>query len=333
MKRQEPKQREPENAEEADASDAEAEARDGSGDDVDSASAPRAKTKRRPVAAAKQARRRAAASDDDGDDVDDVDDNDDNDDDEVTGAPVVRARASSAAGNSIEADARRFRNLVIQLGFIAAAAAVVFWFVQAARSDQRRAACSATCALAPAYAGRNRTAPDFELPALDGKTYKLSSFRGKTVILNFWASWCDPCREEMPSLARLALAIKNRKDVVFLTVSVDEEDASIYDTLGTMFATDDELKAKIAAGTIPFVVMRDVDMKVVRGLYGTTKYPETWIIDGDGYIRARYDGARDWSSATAFDAIESVGRGAGCLADFQNGKPTGTLSTKLCEGE
>lgn len=124
--------------------------------------------------------------------------------------------------------------------------------------------------------------------------------------------------------------INGCKDVVLVTVSVDEDEESMRDTLKTRFATDDELKAKIAPGSVPFIVLRDPEMKVVHDVYGTSKYPETWIIDGDGYIRSRFDGAREWSSAMAFNVIESTGEGSGCLVDFQNGKPTGSFS-KLCD--
>ncbi|MBL9024426.1 MAG: TlpA family protein disulfide reductase [Myxococcales bacterium] len=226
----------------------------------------------------------------------------------------------------------RGRNFAIQLAFILVAAGGVFSFVQAAKNDQMRALCSATCALAPAYAGRNRTAPDFALPDMDGNTVSLSSFRGKTVVLNFWASWCDPCREEMPSLARLAMMLKKRKDVVLVTVSVDEEKTAITDTLTALFAADDELKDKLRPGEIPFLVLHDPEMKVVRDGYGTTKYPETWILDKDGFIRSRFDGARDWSGALALDAINAATRDPGCLADIVQGKPQGKYA-RLCDGE
>src|SRR5688500_14694240 len=87
------------------------------------------------------------------------------------------------------------------LASIAVAAVAVFGFVRAAQNDQRRTTCSALCALTPAYAGKNRLAPDFELPDMNGTPVKLSSFRGKTVVVNFWTKTCKPCLEEMPALA------------------------------------------------------------------------------------------------------------------------------------
>jgi thiol-disulfide isomerase/thioredoxin len=224
------------------------------------------------------------------------------------------------------------RNTLAQLGFIALAATSVFGFVQAAKGDHQRSACTATCALVPAWAGRNRLAPDFTLNDLDGKEFALSSLRGKTVVLNFWASWCDPCREEMPSLAKLALLLRKHPDVVLVTVSVDEQPQTIRDTLEVLFRSDEELRDRLAKGEIPFAVLHDPEMAVVKGRFGTTMYPETWVIDPEGYIRARYDGARDWAGALALEAIRSTTRGAGCLADFERSKPTGAFA-RLCEPE
>src|SRR5262245_50128995 len=102
----------------------------------------------------------------------------------------------------------------LQLGFIVLAAVAVFGFVRAAQNDQRRSSCSALCALSPAYAGRDRSAPDFELPDLDGRKVRLSSYRGKTVILNFWTRTCRPCLEEMPTIAELAKIARRRTDFV-----------------------------------------------------------------------------------------------------------------------
>ena len=69
-----------------------------------------------------------------------------------------------------------------------------------------------------------KTAPDFELETLDGKKAKLSDYRGKKVILNFWASWCPPCREEMPEFQKIA---ENNPDIVVLGVNLQESKEAI----------------------------------------------------------------------------------------------------------
>lgn len=254
-----------------------------------------------------------------------------------------RASAGSAPVAAVQAfeisavdEGKRRRNLIIQLGFIALAAAVVYGFVQAAKNDQMRAVCSATCALRPQYAGRNRTAPDFTLVDADGKSVTLSQFKGKTVVMNFWASWCEPCLEEMPSLARLAVALEDRKDIVFLTVNTDEDATVMREKLLDKLTQDPNVEKKvlqrIESGALPFLILRDPELSVSKGLYGTTMYPETWIIDPKGFIRSRFDGPREWDSGSARRTIEAVSQGPGCLADFSQGKPVGTYA-RLCDPE
>jgi len=221
---------------------------------------------------------------------------------------------------------------LLQGVFIVLAAVAVFGFVRAAKNDQAHAACTAVCAMNPAYAGRNRRAPDFTLPDLDGKSVSLSSFRGRTVVLNFWSSTCGPCRDEMPSLAKLGLILKDHPEIALVTVTVDDDPQVVKDTLQVLFATDPEAKEAINGGPIPFPVLFDPELKVGRDLYGTTMYPETWIIDPQGYIRMRYDGPFDWSNPLAMNAIQSPGKGTGCIASIDLGKPVGP-NASLCDSE
>ena len=209
----------------------------------------------------------------------------------------------------------------IQVGFIGLSAVAVYSFVSAARADLRRSACSALCILRPAYAGANRSAPDFELPDLDGHRVRLSSFRGKTVVLNFWTKACGPCLEEMPSLATLARIAEHRSDFVVLTVSTD---GSLGDARDAAYAA--------AGGKPPFTVLVDADASIVRDRYGTRLYPETWIIDPSGVIRARFDGARDWSTALAVELAEKVSMGATCPAEVVDSRPTGAFANACDDG-
>jgi len=194
---------------------------------------------------------------------------------------------------------------VVQLGFILAAAVAVFGFVTAAKNDQQRASCTALCGLGPAYAGRDRLAPDFELPDLEGKPVRLSSFRGKVVFLNFWTETCEPCKAEMPSLATLAKVAKGRKDMVVVTVTIDEDRQKVRDLLSVLLD-----------GETPFPVLFDEDSQIVKGKFGTTLFPETWVIDKDGVIRARFDGGRDWSNASAIEIGEMVKKPKSFPLDF-----------------
>ena len=207
-----------------------------------------------------------------------------------------------------------------QLAFIVIAGIAVFAFITMAKDSETRRACVPVCAMRPAYAGRNRTAPDFELPTADGSRARLSQFRGKTVILNFWTTTCQPCLEEMPSLADLARVLRTRSDVVVLTVSTDANKETAVSALQTLLH---EPKS-------PFPILLDPESTVVKDKFGTTLFPETWIIDPSGVIRARFDGARDWSNALVLDLIESFERPLACGVEFESGRPSGA-GAAICE--
>jgi peroxiredoxin len=141
------------------------------------------------------------------------------------------------------------------------------------------------------YLGNDRLAPDFELPQADGTSWRLRDHRGKVIVMNFWTVTCQPCVEEMPSLVSLARILEERGgDVELVTVSVDDD----WDTVHGVVPADSAL-----------TVLLDADRAVVNDKFGTRLFPETWIIDRDGVIRLRLDGARDWSSGVAIDVIDT----------------------------
>jgi peroxiredoxin len=209
---------------------------------------------------------------------------------------------------------------LLQMAFIVVAATAVYSFVAMAKDSETRRACVPVCAMRPAYAGRNRMAPDFTLPDADGKQVQLSHYRGKTVVLNFWTTTCQPCLEEMPSLADLAKVLAKRDDVVVLTISTDLTKDIALSALQTLLR---EPKP-------PFQVLFDPESNVVHDKFGTELFPETWVIDPKGVIRARFDGARDWSNALVLDLIESFERPVTCGLEFQSGKPVGAEAA-ICE--
>jgi peroxiredoxin len=208
-----------------------------------------------------------------------------------------------------------------QVFFIGVAAYGVFGFVSAAQRDQSRSNCSALCALAPAYAGRNRIAPDFELKDMKGNPVRLSQYRGKTVVLNFWTRTCRPCLEEMPSIVKLAQIAKGRSDFVVVTVSTDAGPDEVKDIL-----------TEAVGGEAPFPVLFDSEQEVVTDKYGTKLFPETWIIDPRGVVRARFDGTRDWTSPVMLDLIQMVARPGGCPVEFEGGKPGGPRMSLCGDG-
>ncbi len=194
-----------------------------------------------------------------------------------------------------------------------------FGFVATAQDGEKRRSCTALCALRPDYSARNRLAPDFELPDLDGRKVKLSSFRGKTVILNFWTKTCRPCLEEMPSLASLAKGMRPYKDLAFVTITTDESAADARDTL----------KSVLGGNEIPFIVLVDSESSVVRDKFGTKLFPETWFIDPKGVIRVRFDGPRDWAGPLPLDLAKSLGGPIPCDVQYAAGQARGAHAN-LC---
>jgi peroxiredoxin len=139
-----------------------------------------------------------------------------------------------------------------------------------------------------------KKAQDFAMQ-LDGKPAHLSDFRGKIVVLNFWATWCAPCIEETPSLNRLQKYIASRNGVV-LGVAADE-DPAVYEK----FLQDN--------GVI-FQTYRDPDTKnnhsPIAESYGTTRYPETYIIDRNGKIARKIISFQEWDSPEMLKYFDSI---------------------------
>jgi peroxiredoxin len=207
----------------------------------------------------------------------------------------------------------------VELAFIACAALGVYGFVTAVKDGETRRSCTSLCALRPEYAARNRLAPDFELPSMTGGKVRLSSYRGKAVILNFWTKTCRPCLEEMPSIADLAKALKAHPGVALVTVTTDESAADARDTL----------RSVLGGGDAPFEVLIDAEGGVVGDKYGTKLFPETWFIDQQGVIRARFDGGRSWASPLTIDLAESLSNPLQCAVIFEGGKARGPMAS-LC---
>jgi peroxiredoxin len=204
--------------------------------------------------------------------------------------------------------------------FVLLAAVLVYSFVTVARQGESRRECSALCLSHPNYAGATLTAPDFQLKDLTGREISLSSYKGKVVVLNFWASWCGPCREELPDIRDLTHILAPDKDVAVVTVSVDHGPDDVRDLLKTSLKEDP-----------PFPVLFDPDGNTAVGpKFGTHQFPETWLIDKRGVIRARFDGTRPWSNAIWVETIEEL-RGSGyCPVEIKEGATTGKAA-HFCE--
>jgi peroxiredoxin len=153
------------------------------------------------------------------------------------------------------------------------------------------------CLLALLLAGCNRhlgskppavgeAAPQFTI-ADSGRTVSLSQFHGHVVVLNFWATWCPPCLEELPSFVEMSEKAQQR-GVVVLAVSEDERESDYRN----------------------FLDQHHLDMLTVRDrrrsaapLYGTFSYPETYIIDPNGIIQRKFVGPTDWTKPEILESL------------------------------
>ena len=143
---------------------------------------------------------------------------------------------------------------------------------------------------APVAAGSQ--AADFKLEKLDGTTVSLQSLKGKVVFLNVWATWCEPCREEMPSMETLYDELKSNKDFVMLAVSQDTKGKSA-------------VVPYVEKNGYHFEILLDPENKVGDS-YSVSGVPETFIIDRRGRIVAHHMGAFDWSRPDVKEALRQL---------------------------
>ena len=134
----------------------------------------------------------------------------------------------------------------------------------------------------PDPVGRGSPAPAFRLPQLgEGAPVAMADLAGKVVLLNFWATWCKPCEDEMPAMQRLYRALAG-SDFELLAVSVDDDPQVVSE-----FAERLQLD---------FPILLDPDEEVAHS-YQTYRYPETLLIGRDGVVVERFIGPRDWDAA------------------------------------
>jgi len=133
-------------------------------------------------------------------------------------------------------------------------------------------------------------APDFSLPAgPGGPSTALSGLRGSDVLVHFWATWCPPCREELRDLEYLTRRLRGRLQV--LTITVDDEWSEVSRFFGDQAPS--------------FGVLWDPGRRLAS-IYGTQKFPETYLIDRQGRITTKFVGPRPWNSAAARDYFDEV---------------------------
>lgn len=132
------------------------------------------------------------------------------------------------------------------------------------------------------------TALKFSLPDLQGKVQTLPE--GDVILLNFWATWCPPCRQEMPSMVELSKKYA-AKGLKVVAVSVDRDAKALRDF--------------VAEYQLPFLVLHDID-SAVSAKHGVYRYPETFLIDRQGHVQAHLVGAIEWMTKPMQKNIEDL---------------------------
>ncbi len=133
------------------------------------------------------------------------------------------------------------------------------------------------------------SAPDFTVQDAQNKI-TLSQLRGQVVVLNFWATWCAPCVEEVPSLVEMQRRLK-AKGVTVLAVSVDVD--------------DNAYRQFVRNHNVTLLTVRDPGQKS-PALYGTHLFPETYVIDRNGVMRRKFIGAVDWTEPEITDFLSKL---------------------------
>ncbi len=145
-------------------------------------------------------------------------------------------------------------------------------------------------------AKEGRLAPRLKVQQTNGQTTTLRSYRGRWVLVNFWATWCEPCRREMASLERLALHLQ-QQPFTLLAVSVDANWAVVQ----KFFRTHTQLKGK----SLKMKLLLDpLGAHAIR--YGTRKFPETYLIDPKGHLRKKWIGPFVWDSPAMLKQIKAM---------------------------
>jgi peroxiredoxin len=200
--------------------------------------------------------------------------------------PLGTAPGSPRARRGLDAVA-----IVAMVAFMIIGGLLVFGFAQTlvpAAEAQLGAACRP---LSPVP--KQGPVPELELEDLQGNPVSLADFRGKFLVVNFWATWCEPCTREWPDLAQLGARLADRDDVEVIAISVDQEPEVIdpyLERMGLREAPVTILRAKAADA---------------QKLFGSEKIPDTYFIGRDGEFQAVFVNIRAWGKAKAFRCVEA----------------------------
>jgi thiol-disulfide isomerase/thioredoxin len=208
------------------------------------------------------------------------------------GARTSTARAAAAPATAAESRGPKRGVLVAAALTVLAVGFIAVRFFAAASTTLAMTRENACRAFAPdpiPGALQNVEAPNFELPDAAGRKVSLRAQKGHPVAVNFWATWCPPCVEEVPSLESFAASLEGT-DMRLLAVSVDDD----WDAIRRFFVKGTKIGVLLdQSHTIPKT-------------FGTTQYPETYFLDGEGHVRYYFANSRNWSKPEAVACLESL---------------------------
>jgi len=137
---------------------------------------------------------------------------------------------------------------------------------------------------------KGELAPDFELVDSDGAIHRLADYRGKVLIVNFWATWCPPCRAEMPSMERAWAEVKN-EGIAMLAINVGEDEDTVFQFT--------------ASYPVTFPMLLDLDSSVVQA-WPVKGLPTTFVVDPEGRLAYRAIGGREWDDPALLDLVRAL---------------------------
>lgn len=206
--------------------------------------------------------------------------------------PPPRLDAAKVRGRARGPDGVGWAAMLV---FVLVGGLLVFGFAQAlvpAAEAQLGAACRPLTPIP-----RSGPAPAIELEDLEGKPVSLADFRGKFLVLNFWATWCEPCTREWPDLDMLAARLAERGDVEVVAISVDQELEAIAPYLERMQLSE-----------TPVTVLRARAADAHQS-FGSDKIPDTYFVSPEGELEAVFVNVREWGGAKAVRCVQASAEG------------------------